>query len=388
MKLPQDYSHKKAQSMLAVGILHLMFFSVVMAADEKKNARRPSSSKSESQTSRDESPSGGKQGQTDSRPSRPLTAYILREIVVTATGMEKDVFSVPYTAETLDGKVLNDQRAVRTLPEALREVPGVMVQKTGHGQGSPFIRGFTGFRTLLLIDGIRFNNAVFREGPNQYWNTVDPLTIDRLEIVKGPSSVLYGSDAIGGTVNVITRSRNPSTLKLESESFLWDRRAYYRYSSAENSNITRGELAAEWGKSTGILGGVSRKDFGDLRGGEETGKLPYTGYDELDGDLKLVERLKPGVDLILAFQRVSQENAPRTHRTRFAKSFQGTTVGTDTLLEFDQTRHLGYAQLSMKDVSDWLSKAKWTVSFQRQSETEDRLPINNRFQTQGFDDDT
>ncbi len=91
--------------------------------------------------------------------------------------------------------------------ELNREVPGVIVQKTGHGQGSPFLRGFTGFRTLLLIDGIRLNNSVFRDGPNQYWNTVDPFTIGQLEIIKGPSSVLFGSDAIGGTVNVVTRSR-------------------------------------------------------------------------------------------------------------------------------------------------------------------------------------
>jgi len=93
-------------------------------------------------------------------------------------------------------------------------VPGVMVQKTGHGQGSPYIRGFTGFRTLLMIDGIRLNNAVFRDGPNQYWNTVDPFSIERLEVVKGPSSVLYGSDAIGGTVNVITRGPGGETTAL------------------------------------------------------------------------------------------------------------------------------------------------------------------------------
>ena len=116
---------------------------------------------------------------------------------------------MPYSSDSLDGETLRTRKAVRTLPEALREVPGVMVQKTGYGQGAPFIRGFTSQRTLLLIDGIRLNNAVFREGPNQYWNTVDPFTIDRLEVVKGPSSVLYGSDAIGGTVNVITRGRSP-----------------------------------------------------------------------------------------------------------------------------------------------------------------------------------
>ncbi len=83
---------------------------------------------------------------------------LLDAIVVTATRLEEKSFYVPYSTESLDGETLTTRKAVRTLPEALREVPGVMVQKTGHGQGSPFIRGFTGFRNLLLIDGIRLNN--------------------------------------------------------------------------------------------------------------------------------------------------------------------------------------------------------------------------------------
>ena len=79
-----------------------------------------------------------------------------------------------------------------------------MVQKTALGQGSPFIRGFTGFRTVLLIDGFRLNNSVFRDGPNQYWNTVDAWSLEKLELVKGPTSAQYGSDAVGGAVHART----------------------------------------------------------------------------------------------------------------------------------------------------------------------------------------
>jgi hemoglobin/transferrin/lactoferrin receptor protein len=100
----------------------------------------------------------------------------------------------------LPREVLDGERIARTLPEALEGVTGVAVQKTAHGQGSPFIRGFTGFRTVLLIDGIRLNNGVFRDGPNQYSATVDPFALGRLEVVRGPGAVLYGSDAVGGTV--------------------------------------------------------------------------------------------------------------------------------------------------------------------------------------------
>ena len=134
-----------------------------------------------------------------------VNAYDLDEIVVTASRRSAKAFGEPYSIAVQDAKELVEVRQVRTIPEAMRELAGVMVQKTGHGQGSPYIRGFTGLRTLFLIDGIRLNNSTFREGPNQYWNTVDAFAVDRLEVVKGPSSVLYGSDAIGGTVNAISR---------------------------------------------------------------------------------------------------------------------------------------------------------------------------------------
>ncbi|MEQ1933770.1 MAG: Plug domain-containing protein [Fimbriimonadaceae bacterium] len=98
----------------------------------------------------------------------------LPELNVTARRIEAPPMRLPYLVHDIEAEELGE-RLPRTLPEALRETPGVMVQKTAHGQGSPFIRGFTGFRTLLLVDGIRLNNSVFREGPNQYWNTIDSL---------------------------------------------------------------------------------------------------------------------------------------------------------------------------------------------------------------------
>ena len=309
----------------------------------------------------------------------------LDTIVVTATGLEEEGFYLPYTVDSLDGTQLTARKAFRTLPESLREVPGVHVQKTGHGQGSPFIRGFTGFRTLLLIDGIRLNNAVLRDGPNQYWGTVDPLTIDRLDVVKGPSSVLYGSDAIGGTVNAITRGRDPGSV---GERLLGlGGRAFYRYSSAEDSHTTRGEVSATPIDGLGLLGGISYKSFGDLSGGRDTGELANTGYDELDGDLKAIWRLSSNVELVLAFQSVRQEDVPRTHSTVFSKSFRGTSIGTDLRRDLDQRRYLGYAQLhwTPEDVA-WLSKLSLSASWHQQEEVEERTRSSLRRRRQGFED--
>jgi hemoglobin/transferrin/lactoferrin receptor protein len=187
-----------------------------------------------------------------------------QEVVITASPLNpKDVFDTPYAAEVITGQDIQTRRLSRTLPEALKEVPGVFAQKTGHGQGSPFIRGMTGYRNLLLIDGIRLNTSVQRSGPNQYWALVDSYLIDRLEVVGGPSSVLYGSDALGGTV--VAYTREPPDF---DEGLHGHVRTAGRWAEAEDSLILRQEM---WGNSsdTALLLGATRKTFGDIEAGKE-----------------------------------------------------------------------------------------------------------------------
>ena len=178
----------------------------------------------------------------------------LEPITVTATRFNELVNDVPHDVHLIDElDILEDMP--RSLPETFRSNPGVLVQKTANGKGSPFIRGFTGFRNLLLIDGIRLNNAAFREGPNQYWATVDPLSASRVELIKGQGSVLYGSDAIGGTVNVITKNADPLTYR--KDELFSEGRILYRGSSAEQSHTGRAEGIVGIGQSTdgGQFGG-------------------------------------------------------------------------------------------------------------------------------------
>ena len=130
--------------------------------------------------------------------------HSLRDVVVTPTRSEQSPDALAFQTEVRDGWDLQVRRQVRSTPEALRERPSVMVQKTAHGQGSPFLRGWTGFRTLMMVDGVRLNNSVYRDGPNPYWNTVDPYSLERLEVMMGSGSVQYGSDAIGGVVQGLT----------------------------------------------------------------------------------------------------------------------------------------------------------------------------------------
>ncbi len=341
-------------------------------------------------------------------PAERLQPSILDPVIVTATRLDQDVFSVPYTAHVIGRERFIEERAVRSLADALSETPGVLIQRTSYGQASPHLRGFTGFRTLLLIDGIRLNNAVFREGPNQYFATIDALTVDRLDVVKGPSSTLYGSDAIGGTINVHTG--NPEMLPWpeagdskavldgkavttdaapmpQSQGFALHPGAFYRYASAENSHTARGEFGLALTPHVGVLGGVTWKDFDDLRGGDLIGVQPNSGYSEIDGDVKFLIRPNQDVDITAAFYRTEQNNVPRTHATVFGKSFDGTDLGTDLRRDLDQKRELAYVQTEFRDVAPWLDRVKLSFSFHRQTEEQDRIRGDNGLrEITGFED--
>jgi hemoglobin/transferrin/lactoferrin receptor protein len=309
--------------------------------------------------------------------SSEASAYDLEEIVVTASRRAENAFSLPYAVIVQGMNELQEVRQVRTIPDAMRELSGVMVQKTGHGQGSPYIRGFTGMRTLFLIDGIRLNNSTFREGPNQYWNTVDPFSVYRLELVKGPSSVLYGSDAIGGTVNAISRSYSDTS----PDAGVY-RRVVLRIASAEHSFVGRPEVGYANGKFE-VFGGLSFKNFGDLHAGGETGDQPKTGYTEQGADVKVSLDLDKDRELVAAVQHVNQEDAWRTHKTVFGKSWQGTTTGNELRRSFDQRRTLAYLQYRDSDVSTWAKNLTLSVSYHLQDEERLRIRDDGREDVQG-----
>ncbi len=315
------------------------------------------------------------------KSSIPAGITRLGEITVTANRHEEKIFDVPYTAHIVTSDDILIQKSIKTVPEVLREETSVMVQKTAHGQGSPYIRGFTGFHNVLLIDGIRLNNSALREGPNQYWNTVDPYSIQRIELIKGPGSVMYGSDAIGGTVNAITKSPQKY-----GEGFLYKANAYYRYATGEKSHIGRMELSASYDNKVGIIAGGTFKDFGDLVSGD--GTLSNTGYDEVDGDVKLEYFFDKNKKFIFAFQEVKQDDVPRTHKTTRAKSFHGTTIGRDIQRELDQDRTLTYVQFHWDKVCNFVKSAKISLSHHNQREKQDRVKSSGSIQEVGFNVDT
>ncbi len=242
------------------------------------------------------------------------------------------------------------------------------------GQGSPYIRGFTGFRNLMLIDGIRLNNSVFRSGPNQYWNTVDPLGIGRMEVVKSTGSVPYGPDSIGGTVQVFTR--NPGSSPKQ--------RAYLRASSAHRSFLGRLEITQVISDQTSVLLGGGGKTYGDLEGGRDLGRQTETGYEEQNFDIKIVHEFSEDGQLTLFHQHLRQNNVPRTHKTIHAKSFAGTSLGKELRRELDQDRNLTYLQYNRDLDAEFADSLFLSVSWQEQNEVRDRLKTSSA-ELQGFD---
>lgn len=309
------------------------------------------------------------------KPKARAGALDLDTMVVTPTTQGRSILDVPYTVYSIPESRIDQ---LRTLPQALRDVPGVMVQETGPAQGSPFIRGFTGFRTLFLVDGIRLNNSVFRDGPNQYAGTVDPLSLERIEVVMGPSSVLYGSDAIGGTVQAFTKDPE-----------IWDRalggEIFTRFATGANYNIQRLDLGGAVGESTAWRMGGSRKDFGNIEAGGDSGELLNTGYDEWDADGKVQHLIDDLTTFTFGFQRVDIDNAPRTHRTVFAVPFSGSSVGADFRHDLDQTRTLTYARLNTESAGEGGWATETTLSYHRQQERRRRERTGDRMDEQGFD---
>jgi hemoglobin/transferrin/lactoferrin receptor protein len=308
-------------------------------------------------------------------------------VIVTATRTSEDPHLVPYSADVVGGEQMR-RHGYRTTPQALRDVPGVMVQETAPGQGSPFLRGFTGYSNLFLIDGVRLNNSTFRSGPNQYWNTVDPLSLDRLEIVMGPASALYGSDAIGGTVQAFTRS----PYRYAERGWARGGAVYTRFASAENSIFGRAELSVgqtwEDGARTGFLLGGDAKAFGDVHGGGDIGTQPETGYEETAYDFKVEHHFTANRRLVFLHHHLDQNDVPRTHATTAAKSFRGSAVGTDLQRDLDQRRTLSYLQYHHERLGGFVDALRLNLSWQRQEEEQDRIRSNSVRELSDFRVDT
>ena len=146
--------------------------------------------------------------------------------------------------------------------EMLELSPGVRIQKSQGGGGSPIIRGFEANRVLIVVDGVRMNNAIYRSGHLQNSITIDPSNIERAEVIFGSSSVGYGSDAMGGVIHYYTKNPILKNSKKISSSFTSN------FNSANNSvtnNFNTNYSSDNWGSITSI----SISKYGDIKMGKK-----------------------------------------------------------------------------------------------------------------------
>ena len=305
-----------------------------------------------------------------SSPSSPLT---LEPLLVTASRQVESPFLSPYTTDIVTEKEVLEY-SQRSIPDALRWTPGVLVQKTTYGHGSPYIRGFTGRQNLLLLDGLRLNNSTWRSGPSQYWNTIDVLSLSQLELVKGQGSVLFGSDSVGGTLNLLSQSTEVRSFA-SGEAYQTGS-AYYRYASNGHSHIGRLESNTGVGGVFGLHLGISAKDFGDIRAAH-LGSQKHTGYSEYDYDAKAEWLVNDKNTLTLTSRALSQDDVWRTHKTVYGPTWQGTTQGSDKNYHYDQSHCLNSLSLSGKELAAPIQNYTFSLGFFHNKENEYSLSSKN-----------
>ncbi|MBS4057234.1 MAG: TonB-dependent receptor [Bacteroidales bacterium] len=263
-------------------------------------------------------------------------AFPLDEVVVSASRFEEKRRDVAQPIQVIKSKELafiNQQ----TTAEVMQNTGNVFVQKSQLGGGSPIIRGFETNKVLMVVDGVRMNNAIYRGGHLQNIITIDNAMLDKVEIVYGPGSVVYGSDALGGVMHFYSKSP-----VFSEEGVLVKADAFVRLSTAYAENTEHVDFSIG-GKRFASLTSFTRSDFGDLRQGGnrnpfygDWGKRPWfagrindrdtmltnsnvniqkqSGYTQYDLQQKFMLRQSAGVMHTLNLQFSTSSDIPRYDR--------------------------------------------------------------------------
>lgn len=184
----------------------------------------------------------------DTTVVNPDTPARMDAVVVTATRTEKSVFDVPKPVSVLDQADIRLKNP-NSAADLFRDLPGLDAVGVGPTQIRPSIRGQRGQRILLLLDGMRLNNSRRQQSFGEIPALVDVNALERVEVVRGPASVLYGTDAIGGAINLITRT--PQLGGLHGD-------AGYRFSSHDEQLRLTGSLRGRSGPLSFMAQGTFR----------------------------------------------------------------------------------------------------------------------------------
>ncbi|WP_346856730.1 TonB-dependent receptor [uncultured Draconibacterium sp.] len=223
-----------------------------------------------------------KQGKVILLLSNPVK---LQEVVISANRWKQDKTEIPYTIHSIQAEEVLHYNP-QTTADLLGIKGGVFIQKSQMGGGSPMIRGFSANRVLIVVDGIRMNNAIYRSGNLHNIISIDAQSLDNTEVIFGPGAVIYGSDALGGVMSFNTLSPKLST----SDKFETFGKVYSRYSSANLEKTIHGTYNFGGEKWAAVVSSTYT-DFDDLKMGssgpdnylrpEYVSNKKYTGEDEI-----------------------------------------------------------------------------------------------------------
>lgn len=292
---------------------------------------------------------------------------------------QQSLFDTPAAASIRTRREIAERQAPDMF-HALQNEVGVLLQSTAAGQASPFIRGLTGQQVLILVDGIRLNNSVFRRGPNQYFNTIDPGMVDHIEVLRGQGSVLWGSDAIGGTINVVTRGADASRGMCCGDYFT---REFTQYYNTSNSSPYSRLNVEGWIGPAGVAAGGSFMNVCNLDTGfDDFTRQPGTDYQQYAGDIKFNYLLDESRMLTFSFQHFEQEDLPRSDTYPGFPLDRGSLNTYSNARFFDpQQRDLTYLRYQALDpLSGSLDALTFTASYHRQRESLTRGIPTTRFQ--------
>ncbi|MDO9038807.1 MAG: TonB-dependent receptor [Lutibacter sp.] len=325
----------------------------------------------------------------------------LDEVVLSASKGKEPRSRIAETVETTSREEIR-KMSPQTSADLLANLPGIKVQKTQMGGGSPVIRGMEANRVLLVVDGVRMNNAIYRTGHLQSSITVSPTVLERTEIIYGPSSVIYGSDALGGVINYFTKTPEINTENTLNTSI------FSKYSSVNNEKTIHFDAEASFKKWASFTA-ISYSDFGDLKMGktrnhgfDNWGKVyqysnntdafynptgvvnpdadlqKNTGYNQLDILQKFYVPLSKNTDITFNIQYSTSSDIPNfdnlaevsNGKLRYAEAYYG-----------PQNRFLASSRLQFNPGYSWLEKGSLVFAFQQVEESrfERRMNSLDRF---------
>lgn len=295
----------------------------------------------------------------------------------------------------------------QTAAEMLELSGSVYLQKSQMGGGSPIIRGFEANRVLLVIDGVRLNNAIYRSGHLQNAITVDNAIIENTNIIYGSNSVIYGSDAIGGVVHYETKS---PLFKSEIDSINNNNaNAYVRYATANKEKTGHFDFNLG-GKKIAAITSITYSDFDDLRMGEtvnsdypEFGVVKYyadrvnnedvitrkkdftkqigTGYSQLDLLEKISFKVSDNFLLTLNTQYSTSSDVPRYDQLTDLNSTNPEDLEWAEWHYGPQNRLLGSLSAKIKSGSNWFNKVEILGHYQKIDEDRITRKFGNDIRT-------